>query len=168
MQERRWASLTPATAVSASGSELKVEKDNSVLAGGKKAAADIYSLSFTNVLSDLVGLRIEALPHDALPGKGPGRADDGSFVLTEVVATIRRFDQTTNLLSFNLARADFEQNLDCGSNSRQTWGAASVIGGHSKGDALGWGNLPSNQPSPSTRAGTVHATHVASRRNAGP
>jgi hypothetical protein len=142
MQERRWTPLTPATAVSASGSELKVEKDNSVLAGGKKAATDIYTLSFTNGLSDLVGLRIEALPHDALPGKGPGRADDGNFVLTEVVATIRRFDQTTNVLSFNLARADFEQILDSGTTSRQAWGAASVIGGHSKGDALGWGIFP--------------------------
>jgi hypothetical protein len=89
-------------------------------------------------LSDFVGLRIEALPHDALPGKGPGRADDGNFVLTEVVATIRRSDQTTNLLSFNLARADFEQSQNSGTNSHPTWAAASVIGGQSKGDALGW------------------------------
>jgi hypothetical protein len=138
MQERRWTALTPASALSASGSELKVEADNSVLAGGKKAATDIYTLSFTNGLSDFVGLRIEALPHDALPGKGPGRADDGNFVLTEVVATIRRSDQTTNLLSFNLARADFEQSQNSGTNSHPTWAAASVIGGQSKGDALGW------------------------------
>jgi hypothetical protein len=142
MQEGRWTSLTSATAVSASGSELKVEKDNSVLAGGKKSVTDIYSLSFTNGLIDLVGLRIEALPHDELPGKGPGRADDANFVLTEVVARIRRFDQTTNTLSFNLARADFEQSQDPGTTSPQTWGAASVIGGHSKGDVLGWGIFP--------------------------
>ena len=72
MQERRWSALTPVTAVSASGSKLKIEKDRSVLAGGKKAATDTYTLSFTNGLSDLVGLRIEALPHDSLPAKRSG------------------------------------------------------------------------------------------------
>jgi hypothetical protein len=142
LQERRWTALTPALAESAVGSELKIEKDNSVLASGKKAATDTYTLSFTNRLTDLVGLRLEALPHDALPGRGPGRAEDGYFVLTEVVATIRRFDQTTDVLSFNLARADFEQSQNTGTNSHSTWGAASVIGGHSKGDALGWAIFP--------------------------
>jgi hypothetical protein len=141
-QEGRWTALTPATAASAGGSELKVEKDNSVLAGGKKVATDIYALSFTNALNDLVGLRVEALPHDTLPGRGPGRAEDGGFVLTEVVATIRRVDQTTNVISFNLARADFEQSQNTQTSSRPTWSAASIIGGHSKGDAIGWAILP--------------------------
>src|ERR1035441_2125047 len=40
MQERRWKALTPVTAASASGSELKVEKDHSVLASGKKSTTD--------------------------------------------------------------------------------------------------------------------------------
>ncbi len=140
IQERRWKALTPVSAVSAGGSELKIEKDRSVLTAGKKVATDTYGLSFTNSLNDLVGLRIEALPHNALPRRGPGRAEDGGFVLTEVVAAIRRLDHTTNVLSFNLARADFEQSRDTGTNS--TWGAASVIGGHLKGAATGWAILP--------------------------
>jgi hypothetical protein len=142
MQERRWTALTPVSAVSASGSELKVEKDNSVLAAGKRAITDNYTLSFTNALNALAGLRIETLPHDTLPGKGPGRAQDGGFVLTEVVATIRRLDQTTNLISFNLARADFEQGQATGTTSGPNWSAASVIGGHLKGGAIGWAILP--------------------------
>jgi hypothetical protein len=142
IQERRWTALKPATAVSAGGSELKVDKDNSVLAAGKSAVTDTYALSFTNGLKDVVGVRIEALPHDALPVRGPGRAKDGNFVLTEVVATIRRIDQTTNVLSFSLARADFEQSQSAGITSPPTWSAASVIGGHLKGDAIGWAILP--------------------------
>jgi hypothetical protein len=142
MQERRWTPLTPVTAVSAGGSELKVEKDASVLASGKKVSTDTYILSFTNDLNGCVGLRVEALPHDALPGRGPGRAEDGGFVLTEVVAVIRRLDHTTNVISFNLARADFEQSQDTGTTSGATWGAASVIGGHTKSDSLGWAILP--------------------------
>jgi hypothetical protein len=142
MQERRWRALTPVTAVSAGGSELKVEKDHSVLASGKKAVTDTYTLSFTNHLKDVVGLRVEALPHDSLPGKGPGRAEDGGFVLTEVVVSIRRLDQTTNLISFNLARADFEQDQATRTTSGPTWSAASVIGEHLKGGAIGWAILP--------------------------
>ena len=82
-------------------------------------------MSFTNALSGLVGLRIEALPHDSLPEKGPGRGDDGNFVLSEVAAKIQRLDQTTNQIAFAVARADFEQS---GSNS-PSWSAASVIAG---------------------------------------
>ena len=142
LQERRWKALKPVTAVSAGGSELKVEKDRSVLAGGKKAASDTYTLSFTNGLREVVGLRVETLPHDTLPGRGPGRAEDGGFVLTEVVATIRRLDLTTNLISFNLARADFVQGQATGTTSDPAWSAASVIGRHLQGDAIGWAILP--------------------------
>src|ERR1039457_621582 len=73
---------------------------------------------------------------------GPGRAEDGGFVLTEVVATIRRLDQTTNLISFNLARADFEQGQATGTTSGPNWSAASVIGEHLKGGAIGWAIVP--------------------------
>ena len=99
-------------------------------------------MSFTNGLADLVGLRIEALPHDSLPAKGPGRADDGNFVLTEVIAKIKRLDATTNALSFNLARADFEQSKNDAAIPGFTWSAASVIGGHLKDEEKGWAILP--------------------------
>ena len=146
-QERRWTALPPATAVSAGGSDLKIEKDFSVQASGKRVAVDTYTLSFTNPPNEIVGLRIEALPHDALPGKGPGRADDGNFVLTEVAASIRRLDPATNVISFNLARADFEQSQTSAATSLRTGRAASVIEPHSPGDALGWAILPqTNQP----------------------
>ena len=142
LQERRWSALKPITAVSVGGSELKIAKDDSVLASGKKTVTDTYNLSFTNGLKDIVGLRVETLPHDSLPGKGPGRAEDGGYVLTEVVATIRRLDQTTNMVSFNLARADYEQTQSKGATSGPTWSAASVIAGHLKGDAIGWAVSP--------------------------
>ena len=76
--------MTPVKAESASGSKLKIEKDHSVLASGKKADTDTYTVSFTNGVTEVVGLRLEALPHDSLPAKGPGRAENGNFVLTEV------------------------------------------------------------------------------------
>ncbi len=140
--ELRWNLLTPAQATSAGGGKLKVEKDHSLVASGKRADTDTYTLSFTNEMADLVGLRIEALPHDSLPAKGPGRADNGNFVLTEVTAKIKRLDATTNVLSFNLARADFEQSKNDAANPGFTWSAASVIGGHLKDEEKGWAILP--------------------------
>ena len=158
-QDRRWTRLTPIKAVSLGGSELKVEHDNSVLAHGKEAETDTYVLSFTNLPSDCAGLRLEALPHDSLPEKGPGRAKNGNFVLTRVVAKVLRLDQTTNVLSFASARADFEQGQNetpstkpQASEKHETpnpknrdlgaWPAASVIAGGTNGDASGWAILP--------------------------
>jgi len=142
MRERRWKSLAPAEAISASGSKLKVETDHSIVASGKKTDTDTYTLSFTNDLNNVVGLRIEALPHDSLPGTGPGRADNGNFVLTEVAAKIRRPGQKSEVISFASARADFEQSQSSAANAVATWSAASVIRGPLKGEEQGWAIMP--------------------------
>jgi len=143
MQERRWAALKPQTALAESGNELKIEKNDSVLAKGKRADTNLYTLTFTNVPSGVVGFRLEALPHDSLPGNGPGRGDDGNFVLNEVKAKIERLDHTTKQISFASARADFEQT---GSNGL-TWSASSVIAGPEAHVKPGWAILPqTNQP----------------------
>ncbi|MGP8234807.1 MAG: DUF1549 and DUF1553 domain-containing protein, partial [Limisphaerales bacterium] len=142
-QDRRWTTLKPLTALSDGGNELKIEKNDTVLATGKKADVSTYTLSFTNAPNGLAGLRLEALTHDSLPNNGPGRGDDGNFVLSEVVARIERLNHTTNPISFAVARADFEQS---GSNS-PSWSAASVIAGTEARGNLGWAILPqTNQP----------------------
>ena len=52
----------------------------------KRQSGDIarYRLEFRTRQSDIRGLKIEALPDDALPKKGPGRSANGNFVLSEV------------------------------------------------------------------------------------
>jgi len=142
IQDRRWTSLTPIHAESAGGSLLKIEKDHSVLASGKKADTDRYTVAFTNGVTEVVGLRLEVLPHDSLPAKGPGRAENGNFVLTELTAKIERLDQTTNVISFIAARADIEQVGDLKSNLHPTYAAALVIDGHASDDTYGWAILP--------------------------
>ena len=142
LQDRHWTALTPLHAESANGSKLKIEKDHSVLVSGKKSETDTYTVSFTNGVNDVVGLRLEALPHDSLPAKGPGRADNGNFVLTEVTARIQRADQTTNVVSFKSARADVEQAGDGQSGGYATYGAAATIDGDAKGAEPGWAILP--------------------------
>ncbi len=137
VQERRWTALTPSKAESDTDTKLTIEKD-SVLAKGTNAIAETYTVSFTNAVAGIVGLRIEALPHNSLPSKGPGRAGDGNFVLTEVVASILRPDHTTNVLSFTLARADFEQTQGSGTDSNATGSAAAVIDRDVKDATAGW------------------------------
>jgi hypothetical protein len=138
IQERRWAALKPATAVSDSESELEIEANDCILVKGKTADTSTYTLSFTNVAKEFVGLRIEALPHDSLPGNGPGRGKDGNFVLTKVVAKILRPDHSTNIISFISARADFEQT----STNSPPWSASSVVAERSVDKGRGWAILP--------------------------
>ncbi|MCC6821372.1 MAG: PSD1 domain-containing protein [Verrucomicrobia subdivision 3 bacterium] len=142
VQERRWTALTPVVAESASGGQLKIESDHSVLATGKKGDSDTYTISFTNMVSAVVGFRIETLPHDNLPARGPGRAENGNFVLTEVTAKIQRLDQTTKVIAFTSARADLEQVGDSKANGHPTYAAAATIDGNAKDDRYGWAILP--------------------------
>lgn len=140
-QDRLWMPIVPAKSRSKGGAQLNAQKDGSILVKGKRPATDDYTLSFTNALSEIKGLRIEVLPDDSLPAKGPGRADNGNFVLTEVLARIQRTNQT-NGLTLASARADFEQRKNLESNEGPTWSAASVIGPHTDSNQVGWAILP--------------------------
>ena len=66
------------------GSTLKIADDASVVASGKIEPVDIYTLTL-DVKQDapLTAIRLEVLPDDSLPAKGPGRAENGNFVLNE-------------------------------------------------------------------------------------
>ncbi len=140
--EDRWTRLKPAAADSKEGATLKVLPDHAVLASGKKPDTDAYTLRFTNAPSRVAALRIEALPDDSLPSKGSGRAGNGNFVLTEVVARIERPGSAPAPLPFSVARATHEQTLHAENNPYRAWTAASVIDGDAKGSGAGWAVLP--------------------------
>ncbi|NDA69004.1 MAG: DUF1549 domain-containing protein, partial [Verrucomicrobia bacterium] len=80
--EAQWKPLKPAKVASANKSKLAVQADHSVLASGKAPDKDTYTVTVTNALTSVTGLRVEALPDDSLPSKGPGRAGNGNFVLS--------------------------------------------------------------------------------------
>ena len=61
---------------------LTKQEDESVLASGPSENTDSYEVTFKTQLKDITGIRLEALPHDSLPGKGAGRGEKGGFVLT--------------------------------------------------------------------------------------
>ncbi len=83
--EASWQVLTPVFASSAEGVTLAVQRDGSVLASGTTPETDSYTLVFRTELTGITALKIEALTHDTLPAKGPGRVASGNFVLSEVM-----------------------------------------------------------------------------------
>ena len=141
-RDRSWTALQPTLAESAGGAKLETLADRSLLVSGNKPDKDTYSLSFPTVPTQTLALRIEALPHDSLPAKGAGRAGNGNFVLSEVVAHVLRADGSTQAVSFASARADFEQTQAGDKNPYKVWNAASAIDGDKKGERFGWGVLP--------------------------
>ncbi|MFM7103283.1 MAG: DUF1553 domain-containing protein, partial [Verrucomicrobiota bacterium] len=140
--DARWIRLTPARAESTGGATLKVRDDQSVLASGPAPDRDTYRLTFTNVLESVVGLRLEVLPDDSLPAKGPGRAGNGNFVLSEVVARVERDGKPARPVSFKSARATHEQTTLAENNPYGRWSAASAIDDDAKGPGAGWAILP--------------------------
>jgi hypothetical protein len=140
--EDRWSRLIPARADSAEGATLKIRDDRSILASGKNPDLDTYTIHLTNAPSRIIALRVEALPDDSLPAKGPGRAGNGNFVLNEVTARIERSGAPVRTLSFATARATHEQTSHAENNPYKAWTAAATIDLDAKGPVPGWAILP--------------------------
>ena len=68
-----WTILQPATMTSSAGAMLAKRPDGSILASGPRAASDVYTIAAPTDLKRITAFRVEALPDDSLPNKGPGR-----------------------------------------------------------------------------------------------
>ena len=76
--------LTPDEIYSANRSVLTVLDDGSIRASGPSPKTDDYNVTIHTTLGGITAFKLEALPDDSLINKGPGRSDNGNFVLTEV------------------------------------------------------------------------------------
>ena len=91
-QEPRWVQFKPQACTSANGSTLEILPDNSIRAGGTKPDRDTTTVVVDTTMRGITAFRLEALPDPALPSKGPGRAENGNFVLTEFTVTASSAD----------------------------------------------------------------------------
>jgi hypothetical protein len=137
--ERFWTVLSPESAEATGEARLETQKDNSILAKGKNPDKATYTLTFQRSPNPLSGLRIEALPHNSLPSKGSGRAGNGNFVITEILASVER-DGASIPLKFASARASIEQTSYAENNPGKRWSASAVIDRNT--NAFGWAILP--------------------------
>ena len=85
----RWTVLRPASAT-AKVPLLTILPDASVLASGDQTKSDVYELKFDTRLRGITAIRLEVLPSDELPKRGPGRVyyegPPGDFFLSEFTA----------------------------------------------------------------------------------
>ncbi|MFN3151610.1 PSD1 and planctomycete cytochrome C domain-containing protein [Bremerella sp.] len=76
-----WQTLKPAKLTSKPKVTWNSLDDGSQLATGGNPDKPTYVLEFSTDLSKATAIRLEVLPDDSLPAKGPGRAGNGNFVL---------------------------------------------------------------------------------------
>ena len=141
-RESLWETIAPVKAESSEGAKLELLADGSILAKGKKPDTDTYNLEFKHSFNSAVALRLEVLPDKSLPSNGPGRAGNGNFVLSEVLATIVDGKGNSREVQFSSARADIEQTFAAEDHPDQKWSAASVVDPKARGKQYGWAILP--------------------------
>jgi hypothetical protein len=82
--------------------------DGSLVAVGDAPLKGDYVVSLRGELGGAKALRLTVLPEDGLPGNGPGRANNGNFVLSEVEVFLGAGEQIERLAIVS-ADADFAQ-----------------------------------------------------------
>ncbi|MEM1225396.1 MAG: PSD1 and planctomycete cytochrome C domain-containing protein [Planctomycetota bacterium] len=76
--------LENVTAQGPKGTEFEVLDDGSILVQGDNPAKATYTIEATTKAENVTGIRVEVMPDDSLPRRGPGRAKHGNFVLNEI------------------------------------------------------------------------------------
>ena len=137
MSNSHWQLLRPIHYGSLEGATLELKDDGSILASGKSADTDTYNLRIAEWPEHLTALRLEVLTDDSLPAKGPGRADNGNFVVSEIEAFAVDGEQETQLTLQN-ASATYEQTGAANEHPDKKWSAASAIDGDTRGKTWGW------------------------------
>lgn len=130
-----WSVLEPASLKSANGTQLGREPDGSIFASGASPPVDTYTIEADTALKGLTAIGLEVLPDSRLRGNGPGRAENGNFVLTRFRVTAANRGPTSQPsapqeIPFASARATTEQ---------QGYGIAGALDDKNE---TGWAILP--------------------------
>jgi hypothetical protein len=88
-----WTVLEPSDFKASGGATLVKQADNSVLVTGPNTTPETYTFKVHTKLVGITGLRLEALSDPSLPSKGPGRANNGNFVLNELRINFAKDDK---------------------------------------------------------------------------
>ncbi len=143
----KWVTLAPENVTGSAGTAFKTLPDGSLLALGNAPATETYTLKLHAPFANVTGFRIEVLPDDSLAAKGPGRANNGNFVLTEVKVKfapdakpdVKPAETPVKLQS---ATATFEQTSGGEGTPYGKFGSEAVIDDDAKGANWGWAILP--------------------------
>ena len=127
----RWTPLELETFISSDGATLSRQPDGSILASGTTPDQDTTTVTATAPLKRITALRLNVLPHDSLPMRGPGRCHNGNLHLSEITVHVFESDAPdARSLKLKSASADFNQ---------AAWGIERAIDGDMK---TAWGIHP--------------------------
>jgi hypothetical protein len=137
----QWTPLNPTEAVAESGHPIKIHRDATLLATGAASDTDTYLITARTNLKNITALRLEVLTDKSLPKNGPGRADNGNFVLSEILVQ-SRLTPTSDPARVKLqnATATIEQTTFAEANPYKKWSAASALDGKAV-QGKGWAVL---------------------------
>ena len=141
-----WKPLPPVANAAGGGAVLAVQEDRSVLVSGPRPETADTTLLLDAPGGPVAGLRLEALVHDSLPKRGPGRADNGNLVVTEIslwhrpaaAGTEPKVLPDDRPVKLAHAKASFEQSVAGELTPSGKWLAAYAIDGQASGDQIGW------------------------------
>ncbi len=127
-----WTVLEPSELRSAAGSTLEKLPDLSILASGKRPAEETYTITASTDLSGITAVRLELIPDDRLPSRGPGRNENGNLHLTEfeVLASTKSAPTEAKPVPIARAVADHDQ---------AGWGIAGTL---DRNPQTAWGIFP--------------------------
>ena len=97
----QWIILEPSERKSKGGATFTRLADGSLLASGTNPDFDTYTFTTRTSLTNITGLRIEALADPSLAKGGPGRAANGNFDFTDLRVKISKMAPTAPLARGN-------------------------------------------------------------------
>ena len=117
------------------GTVREQQVDGSLLATGPSPAVEVETFEFGGLPRELAALKLEALTDPALPGGGPGRFENGNFVLTGVAAEWVAPDGSVTPLPIARAVADHAQDnfpigLALDGDAKSGWAILPHLTGH--------------------------------------
>ncbi|MEQ8766399.1 MAG: DUF1553 domain-containing protein, partial [Planctomycetota bacterium] len=104
-----WTVLEPLATHSSGGSTFTHLEDHSLLVSGANPSRDVYEVTYRLPPGDWRALRLEALTHESLPHRGPGRHQNANFVLSELEAEWTDGQGNTQPVRIAAAWADYSQ-----------------------------------------------------------
>ncbi|MFO1062540.1 MAG: DUF1553 domain-containing protein [Pirellulales bacterium] len=126
-----WHDLRLTSFISTDGADLKQIGEGVLLASGPSPDTDTYVLAGSTDIKRVTAMKVEVLPHDTLPMKGPGRCQNGNLHLSEVaVKCFQAASGEGRPVPIVAASADFNQ---------EGWGIHRAIDGDNK---TAWGIFP--------------------------
>ena len=110
-KEAAWTVLDPASFSSSGGATPVKKDDRSILFKGPRPEKDTYTFQAFTDLKGITAVRLEVMPDDELPQRGPGRADNGNLHLSEfkLSAAGRSNDAPVRQVALRNPTADFDQ-----------------------------------------------------------